>query len=61
MPAPGGEWRWERGWSVVVVIFVLVLCCSLFLILTDHEFQRLAELKLYEVLYYVRSNRLIGV
>ena len=36
-----------------------VLCSSLFHIPTDHAFQRLVELKLYEVLYYVRSNRLI--
>jgi len=46
---------------VVVVIVVPAFCCCLVLILTDHTFQRLAERKLYEVLYYVRSNRLIGV
>jgi len=46
---------------VVVVIVVPAFCCSVVLILIDHAFQRLTELKLYEVLYYVRSNRLTGV
>ena len=49
------------GVSVVIVIVVPAFCCSVVLILIDHAFQRLVELKLYEVLYYVRSNRLIGV
>lgn len=50
-----------RGVYVVVLIVVPAFCCSVGLILIDHAFQRLAELKLYQVLYYVRSNRLIGV
>ena len=46
---------------VVVVLVVPALWCSVVLILTDHTFQRLAEQQLYEVVYYVTSNRLIGV
>lgn len=51
----------REGGSVVLLIIVPAFCCSLVLIPADHGFQRLAELKLYEALYYVRSNRLIGV
>jgi hypothetical protein len=62
LPPPRGEGMGRGGLVFVVVVLVVpALWCSVVLILTDHTFQRLAEQQLYEVVYYVTSNRLIGV